>query len=257
MSAAATPSSREHAAGGPVTPSLEGKLAVVTGGTRGIGRAIAAAMRARGAAVIATGTKIAGGVPAGCRFVQLKLEDRQSVESLCRLILHEAPHILVNNAALSSAAAVENADMDEVLRVHETNLMAPLRLCQAAVLGMKRHGWGRIVNITAVPAAYGRKGRAIGGSSKAALEAMTASLAAEYAPYGILANCVAPGFIETEALRALYSAAQVKALAEIVPVKRLGTPEEVASLVVWLTGPENGYLTGQHLFADGGFGRVR
>ena len=240
-----------------MTQPLAGKLAVVTGGTRGIGRAIAAALSARGASVIATGTKKEGDVPAGCRYVQLKLEEPPSVESLCRLIEREAPHILVNNAGMSSSAAVENADMDDLLRVHEVNLMAPMRLCQAAVAGMKRHHWGRIVNITAVPSAYGRKARAIGGSSKAALEAMTASLAAEFAPYGILANCVAPGFIETEALRALYSAAQLKALSDVVPMKRLGTPEEIAALVVWLAGPENGYLTAQHLFVDGGFGRMR
>lgn len=238
-------------------PPLAGKLAVVTGGTRGIGRAIAAALRARGASVIATGTKPEGDVPQGCRYVQLKLEDRQSVESMCRLIEREAPHILVNNAGMSSAAAIENADMDEVLRVHEVNLVAPMRLCQAAVAGMKRNRWGRIVNITAVPSAYGRKARGIGGSSKAAMEAMTASLAAEFGSYGILANSVAPGFIETEALRALYTAEQLKAFADVVPIKRLGTPEEIASLVVWLAGPENGYLTAQHLFVDGGFGRMR
>lgn len=240
-----------------MTRPLKGKLAIVTGATRGIGRAIAAALLTRGAEVIATGTKPDGEGPPGSRYAALRLEDPVSVESLCRRIAREAPHILVNNAGMSSAATIESVDIDEVLRVHEVNLVAPMRLCRAALPGMKRHGWGRIVTITAVPSAYGRKGRGVGGSSKAAMEAMTASLAAEVAPHGILANSVAPGFIETEALGALYSREQIRALADGIPVKRLGTPEEVASLVVWLASPENGYLTAQHLFADGGFGRMR
>ncbi|MFO0997794.1 MAG: SDR family NAD(P)-dependent oxidoreductase [Alphaproteobacteria bacterium] len=237
--------------------SLEGKLAVVTGGTRSIGRAIVEALLARGASVIGTGTKPAGEVPKGCRYHCLKLEDRQSVEQFCGVIEKEAPHILVNNAGVSSPATAEELRMDDVERVHEINLIAPLRLCQAAVKGMKRHGWGRIVNLTAVSGIFGRKARANYGSSKAALDGMTASLAAEYGADGILANCVAPGFIETDVLRSLYSAEQLKALADLVPTKRLGTAEEIASLVAWLCGPENGYVTGQNIVIDGGFGRVR
>jgi 3-oxoacyl-[acyl-carrier protein] reductase len=237
--------------------SLRGKLAVVTGGTRSIGRAVVDEFLARGAVVIGTGTKPAADVPKGCRYHHLQLEDRQSVERLCRLIEQEAPHILVNNAGVSSPAAFEDLRMEEVERIHEIQLVAPLRLCQAAVPGMKRHGWGRIVNLTAISGVYGRTSRANYGSSKAALDGMTASLAAEYGAHGILANCVAPGFIETDVLRSLYSAEQLKALAETVPTKRLGTAEEIASLVAWLSGPENGYVTGQNIVIDGGFGRVR
>ena len=105
--------------------------------------------------MIGTGTKPHVEMPKGCRYVQLKLEDRQSVGSLCRVIEGEAPHILVNNAGQSSPGAIEDLDMADVERIHEINLVAPMRLCQAAVKGMKRHGWGRIVNITAVSGIWG------------------------------------------------------------------------------------------------------
>lgn len=237
--------------------SLAGKLALVTGGSRSIGRAIVDEFLSRGASVIGTGTKPHVEMPKGCRYVQLKLEDRQSVESLCRVVESEAPHILINNAGMSSPGAIEDLDMADVERIHEINLVAPMRLCQAAVKGMKRHGWGRIVNITAVSGIWGRKTRANYGSSKGGLDGLTASLAAEMGRYGILANCVAPGFIDTDVLKGLYTDAQRKALAETVPVKRLGTAEEIASLVAWLSGPENGYVTAQNIVIDGGFGRVR
>ncbi len=234
-----------------------GKLAVVTGGTRGIGRAVVEELRARGADVIATGTNAAGDLPAGCRYVRLVLEDARSVETMCALIAREAPHILINNAGVSAPGAIDDLDMDEVARVHDINLVAPLHLCRAALKGMTGHGWGRIVNLTAVSGIWGRKGRANYGSSKAGLDGMTASIAAEYGPHGVLANCVAPGFIETDVLRALYSAEQLKALADTVPVRRLGTAQAVAALVVWLAGTENTYVTAQNIVIDGGFGRAR
>ena len=184
--------------------TLAGKLALVTGGSRSIGRAIVDEFLARGASVIGTGTKPHIEMPKGCRYVQLKLEDRQSVESLCRVIEGEAPHILVNNAGQSSPGAIEDLDMADVERIHEINLVAPMRLCQAAVKGMKRHGWGRIVNITAVSGIWGRKTRANYGSSKAGLDGLTASLAAEMGQYGILANCVGDGVLAQRAPDALW-----------------------------------------------------
>lgn len=237
--------------------SLAGKLAVVTGGTRSIGRAVVDGLLARGAAVISTGTKPHVEMPKGCRHVQLQLEDRQSVESVCRVIESERPHILVNNAGTSSFSTIEDIDLADVERVHEMHVVAPLRLCQAALPGMKRHGWGRIVNITAISGIWGRKTRANYGSAKAGLDGLTANLAAEVGAHGILANCVAPGFIDTDILKKNYTEAQRREMADSVPVKRLGTAQDIASMVVFLSGPENGYITAQNIVVDGGFGRVR
>ena len=240
-----------------MTPPLAGKLAVVTGGTRGIGRAIAEALSARGASVIATGTKEAGEVPAGCRYVPLKLEDPQSVESLCRTIEREAPHILVNNAGVSNPQSWAEIDAKTFRRTHQIDLVAPMLLCKAAVPGMRRHGWGRFVGITALSGTFiGRKTRAAIASAKAGLDALHATLAADLAADGILANCVAPGFTDTDVLKELFKPEEIAAIAERIPMKRLGTPEEIASLVAFLAGPDNTFITGRQIVIDGGYART-
>jgi 3-oxoacyl-[acyl-carrier protein] reductase len=237
--------------------SLRGRLALVTGASRGIGRAVAERLLAQGAAVIGTGTRESGEVPAGCRYWPLRLEEAESLAAACALIEREAPQILVNNAGVSQPAAVERVSPEDLLRLHQINLFAATRLCQSAIPGMRRGGWGRIVNLTAGSASYGLPGRGNYGATKAALRAMTTTLAIEEGAHGILANCVAPGFTDTDVLRRLYSDEQRAALAARIPLKRLGTAEEVAALVAWLAGPENGYITGQEIFADGGFWRTR
>lgn len=237
--------------------SLAGKLAIVTGGTRSIGRTIVEMLLARGASVIGTGTKPDGGVPKGARYAQLQLEDRQSVEAFCSLIEREQPQILVNNGGASLPGKIEDIELADVERIHEMHVVAPFRLCQAAVPGMKRKKWGRIVNITAISGIWARPTRSNYGSAKAALDGMTANMAAELGPHGILANCVAPGFIDTDVLKSLYSDEQRKALAETVPTKTLGTTQDIASMVVFLCGAENNYITAQNIVVDGGYGRVR
>jgi 3-oxoacyl-[acyl-carrier protein] reductase len=121
---------------------------------------------------------------------------------------------------------------------------------------MQKQRWGRIVNISSIFGKVSREQRAAYSASKFGLDGMTVSLATEVAPCGILANCVAPGFIDTELTRSVLSSDQINAFKEQVPMKRLGTPEEVASLVSWLVSPDNSYLTGQNISIDGGFSRV-
>ena len=234
---------------------LAGRRAVVTGATRGIGRAIAARLVAEGAEVVGTSTKPSAAVPDGCRHAQLVLEDPASLETFARLIEQSAPHILVNNAAIVNLKPFEEIEEAEFRRIHRVNLLAPMRLCKAAVPGMKRHGWGRIVNIASIWGPAARASRAAYSATKSGLDVMTASLAHECAAHGVLANCVSPGFTETEMLRQIYDAERLKALAETTPMKRLCKPEEVAAFVAWLSGPENTYITGQNLMIDGGFAR--
>jgi 3-oxoacyl-[acyl-carrier protein] reductase len=139
----------------------------------------------------------------------------------------------------------------------QINLHAPMAICRAAVPGMKRHGWGRIVNISSIWGPLSRVARGTYAASKSGLDGMTGCLAAEVAPHNVLVNCVAPGFTETEMIKNLFTPDKRQALADTVPMKRMAQPEEIAKLVVWLAGTDNGYLTGQNILIDGGLSRLK
>ena len=236
---------------------LAGRLAIVTGGTRGIGRGIAERFLRDGAAVIATGTRPDGKVPTGARFAQLQLESDESVEVFCRLIEKEAPDIVVNSAGVSSPQTWDAIDVATFRRNHQINLVAPMLICKAALAGMKRRQWGRFVAITALSGTFiGRKTRAAIAAAKAGLDALHATLAADGARDGILANCVAPGFIDTDVIKELFKPEEIAAIAAKIPMKRMGTIEEIASLVGFLCGPENTYITGRQIVIDGGYTRT-
>jgi len=128
--------------------------------------------------------------------------------------------------------------------------------CQAVLPGMKEKGWGRIVNISSIFGKLARSQRASYCTSKFALDGMTAALAAEVAEFNILANCVAPGYIETDLTRNVLGEKGMEELIPKIPMKRLGTPEEIAKFVTWLAGPENTYISGQNIAIDGGYTRV-
>ncbi|MHB1219044.1 MAG: SDR family NAD(P)-dependent oxidoreductase [Alphaproteobacteria bacterium] len=240
-----------------MTKSLSGKLAVVTGASRGIGRAIAEQLLAQGAEVVGTSTKVGGDLPNGCRHEAVRLDDPASVAAFCKTVEKLAPHILINNAGVANPQTVESIEDAEFRRVHEINLVAPMAICRAALPGMKRHGWGRIVNISSIWGPLSRVARGTYASSKAALDGLSGCLAAEVASHGVLVNCVAPGFTETEMIKSIFPPDKLAALAKSVPMKRLAQPVEIAKTVVWLASAENGYVTGQNILVDGGLSRVR
>ncbi len=236
--------------------TLVGKTALVTGGTRGIGLAVAERLISAGVAVTVTGTKTDGNRPDGSAYRAVNFMDMAATETFAKEVRNSGFDILVNNAGINVIAPFAEIDPADFLAVQQVNVTAPFLLCRSVTAGMREKRWGRIINITSVWGKIAKEYRGSYGTSKFALDGMTAALAAEVAEFGILANSVAPGFIETDLTRRVLGEDGMRQLAATVPVRRLGQPDEVAAFVAWLAGPENTFISGQNIAIDGGFTRV-
>jgi NAD(P)-dependent dehydrogenase (short-subunit alcohol dehydrogenase family) len=232
--------------------TLKGKRAVVTGGTRGIGVAIAKRLSDAGATVRITGVK--GPAPHGWTFHAVDFTDEDATRKFGQFIAET--DILVNSAGINKLSSFESLNLQDYNDIQAVNVRAPLLLCQAVVPYMRKQKWGRIVNISSVFGIVSKELRAAYSASKFALNGLTTALAAEVAVDNVLVNCVAPGFIDTDMTRQVLGSDDIVKLIERVPMRRLGRPEEVAALVAWLAGPENTFISGQTIVIDGGFTRV-
>ena len=242
---------------------LDGKTALVTGASGGIGAAIARALHGAGAAVALSGTRVerldalAGELGSRAHVVVANLADPDSVTGLpaAAQAALGSVDILVNNAGLTRdnlAMRMKDEEWDEVLAV---NLTASFRLARGVMRGMMKARWGRIINITSVVGATGNPGQANYAASKAGLTGMTKALAQEGASRGITVNCIAPGFIATAMTDALNEQ-QTAAITQRIPAGRLGEVEDVAVCALFLASSEAGYITGQTLHVNGGMAMV-
>ena len=230
--------------------------AVVTGGSRGIGFAIAERLLKDGLEVITTGTENDAKFPKGASYYPVNFLNDDSVGAFVEFLKLQQVDILVNNAGINKIgefASINIEDFDRILRV---NLRTPFQLCQAVIPHMKENNWGRIVNLTSVFGSITKKYRASYSSSKFGLDGMTAALAAEVSVMGILANSIGPGIIDTDLTRNVLGEKGIAELQESIPMGRLGQVNEIASLVSWLVSDENTYISGQNIMIDGGFSRV-
>jgi 3-oxoacyl-[acyl-carrier protein] reductase len=238
---------------------LSNRVALVTGSTRGIGRAIATTLGACGAKVAVVGRdrgkaqEVAAALGAEARGFSCDVADTASVATLVQDVEKElgAVDILVNNAGLTRdnlLMRIKDDDWDAVL---DANLRGAFAAIRAASRGMMKRRWGRIINIASVVGITGNKGQANYAASKAGLIGLTKSVAKELGSRNILANAVAPGFIETDMTAAMTPEART-ALSAQIPLERLGKPEDIASIVAFLASDHAAYITGQVFVVDGG-----
>lgn len=239
--------------------SFEGKTALVTGATRGIGRAIAGTLAARGARVIGTATSDSGAQAIsdalGVRGKGLRLDvtDAASVGVMLETIRADFGEvdILVNNAGITRDNLLMRMKEDEWRAILETNLTPIFRLSKAVLRAMMKKRYGRIITIGSVVATMGNAGQTNYAAAKAGIIGFSKSLAREVASRGITVNVVAPGFIETDMTRGLSDDQRAAILAQ-VPAARLGDSQEIANAVAFLASAEAGYITGETLHVNGG-----
>lgn len=219
---------------------MKKQTALVTGASRGIGLAISNLLKEKEIDVL-TPTR-----------TELDLLSNTSIDKYLKN-LNKPIDILINNAGINpiaSSVEILDKDIDETLQV---NLISPIRLIRGIIPLMIEQNYGRIVNISSIWSAVSKPKRALYSASKAGLNGVTQSVAVELAEHNILVNAVAPGFVNTELTRKNNTEEEIKAISKNIPVKRLAEPEEIAELVLFLCSSKNTYITGQVIFADGGY----
>lgn len=242
--------------------NLNDKVALVTGASRGIGAAIAEQLGKAGAVVIGTATTESGAEKISARFAEqgirgagkvLNVTDAGSVAELLKNVGDEfgAPSILINNAGVTKDNLLMRMSDEEWFDVINTNLSAIYRLSKGVLRGMMKARWGRIINISSVVGAMGNAGQSNYAATKAGVAGFARSLAAEVGSRNITVNTVAPGFIDTDMTKVLAEEHKQQLLSRI-PLGRLGSPEEIASVVLFLASDAGSYITGETIHVNGG-----
>ncbi len=243
--------------------NLTGKTALITGASGGIGAAIAKALHAAGATIAISGTRQAvleelkAQIGENVNVLPCNLSNVEDVEKL--IPAAEAAmgglDILVNNAGITKDGLAMRMKDEDWQSVIDVNLTSNFRLCRAAMRGMMKKRWGRIINITSIVGVTGNPGQVNYVASKAGIIGMTKSIAQELAARNVTANCVAPGFIATPMTDVLNDK-QKEAILGRIPAGRMGSPNDIAAAVLYLASEEAGYVTGQTLHVNGGMAMI-
>lgn len=217
------------------------KKALVTGASRGIGYETARLLREKGFEVFAPSHS------------ELDLSDFESIEKYCDEHKDVAFDVLVNNAGVNDIHNIDEINEEELYRMMNVNLIAPIRLIRSVTVNMKKKNYGRIVNIGSIWGIVGKPGRTVYSATKHGIHGVTQTLAVELAPYNILINTVCPRFTATELTFKNNSPEQIKEISAFIPMGRMADPVEQARVICYLVGDENTYITGQQIAVDGGY----
>ena len=221
--------------------SLEGKYALVTGGSRGIGKAIVDELKSKGAIVTYTSTK------------DVDFSDDKSVDRYIDKIKDLKFDILVNNAGICINNDITDITYEDFDKVQKVNLYGPFKITQAVCKHMRKQGYGRIVNISSIKGTGSSERRLSYTTSKSGLNGMTRTMAMDLAPYGILVNSISPGFTNTELTDSMLTQEDKDYLTERIPMGRFGEVEDIAKLVSFFVSEDNAFVTGQDIIVDGGY----
>lgn len=217
------------------------RTALITGGARGIGAAIAAELSARGDAIIAP------------TRAEMDLEQPESVESYLAANAERQIDILINNAGINFLEPLAELGRGNWQRMLQVNLNSSLRLLQTFAPGMQRRGWGRVLNLSTIFSVVTKESRGAYSMTKAALNALTRSAAVEFGPGGVLVNSLAPGYVDTALTRQNNPPEAIAAICGMIPLGRMADAAELAKTAAFLVSNENTYMTGQTVVVDGGF----
>jgi len=245
--------------------AFHNRTVLITGATRGIGKQLADDFQRLGANLILTGTR-----PDHIKKLNEDVQERsngQKVKYLCADFsnkeslldfIHEVRKydtidVCINNAGINRINYVYDASLTDWEDILNVNLRAPFAILHDVSQIMKKHGYGRIVNVGSIFGVVSKEKRAIYSSTKAGLVGLTRAAALDLAPYGILVNCVSPGFVLTDMTRRILTEAEIKDLAARVPLGRMAVPEDISRVIVFLSSDLNTYITGQNIVVDGGY----